>query len=176
MKRSGGLCSGKGLGSLGVWTVIPYHTCTRTDALIMNQGLWVVCFQSMAMMCLSKPKQLYIFFLLVQITFSLIVWFELKERNRVLLLQNVISLPVFCFSNHGYNLSPTLRSVTPPPAVDDMPRKCPQILDGQKADSGNMMGREIDVVGGAKAQSPLPLPDPDARYTFCLDDAAFPLT
>ncbi|XP_047672104.1 LIM and calponin homology domains-containing protein 1a isoform X2 [Tachysurus fulvidraco] len=72
--------------------------------------------------------------------------------------------------------SPTPRSVTPPPAeVDDMPRKCPQILDGQKADIC-MIGGEIDVVGGAQAQSPLPLPDPDARHTFCLDDDVFPLT
>ncbi|XP_060720474.1 LIM and calponin homology domains-containing protein 1a isoform X2 [Tachysurus vachellii] len=72
--------------------------------------------------------------------------------------------------------SPTPRSVTPPPAeVDDMPRKCPQILDGQKADMC-MIGGEIDVVGGAQAQSPLPLPDPDARHTFCLDDDVFPLT
>ncbi|XP_047672106.1 LIM and calponin homology domains-containing protein 1a isoform X4 [Tachysurus fulvidraco] len=79
-------------------------------------------------------------------------------------------------SNHGYTLSPTPRSVTPPPAeVDDMPRKCPQILDGQKADIC-MIGGEIDVVGGAQAQSPLPLPDPDARHTFCLDDDVFPLT
>lgn len=91
-------------------------------------------------------------------------------------LQNVISLPIFCFSNHGYNLSPTHRSLTLPQAVDDMPRKCPHILDGQKADSGNMMGGEIDVVGGAQAQSPLPLPDPDARNTFSLDDDASPLT
>ncbi|MCJ8749203.1 hypothetical protein PDJAM_G00173680, partial [Pangasius djambal] len=69
------------------------------------------------------------------------------------------------------------RSVTPPPAdVDDMPRKCPQILDGQKADTVGMMGGEIDVVGGAQAQSPLPLPVPDARHTFCLDDDVPPLT
>ncbi|KAB5518498.1 hypothetical protein PHYPO_G00166700 [Pangasianodon hypophthalmus] len=68
------------------------------------------------------------------------------------------------------------RSVTPPPAdVDDMPRKCPQILDGQKADTVGMMGGENDVVGGAQAQSPLPLPVPDARYTFCLDDDVSPL-
>ncbi|XP_053086800.1 LIM and calponin homology domains-containing protein 1a isoform X3 [Pangasianodon hypophthalmus] len=79
-------------------------------------------------------------------------------------------------SNHGYNLIPTPRSVTPPPAdVDDMPRKCPQILDGQKADTVGMMGGENDVVGGAQAQSPLPLPVPDARYTFCLDDDVSPL-
>ncbi|KAK3507489.1 hypothetical protein QTP70_027016 [Hemibagrus guttatus] len=97
-----------------------------------------------------------------------------NTQERVLLLQNVISLPIFRFSNHGYSLSPTPRSVTPPPAdVDDMPRKCPQILDGQKADTVGMMGGEIDVVGGAQAQSPLP--DPDAQHTFCLDDV-FPLT
>ncbi|XP_058240612.1 LIM and calponin homology domains-containing protein 1a isoform X2 [Hemibagrus wyckioides] len=78
-------------------------------------------------------------------------------------------------SNHGCKLSPTPRSVTPPPAdVDDLPRKCPQILDGQKADTVGMMGGEIHVVGGAQAQSPLP--DPDARHTFCLDDDVFPLT
>lgn len=65
--------------------------------------------------------------------------------------------------------------MTPPPAdVDDMPRKCLQILDGQKADIVGMMGREIHVVGGAQAQSPLP--DPDPRHTFCLDDDVFPLT
>ncbi|XP_060772524.1 LIM and calponin homology domains-containing protein 1a isoform X9 [Neoarius graeffei] len=80
-------------------------------------------------------------------------------------------------SNHGYNLSPTPRSVTPPPAdVDDIPRKCPQILDVQKADTVGMMDGEIDVVGGAQAQSPLPLPDPDTQHTCCLDDDVFPLT
>ncbi|XP_053533620.1 LIM and calponin homology domains-containing protein 1a isoform X3 [Ictalurus punctatus] len=80
-------------------------------------------------------------------------------------------------SNHGYNLNPTPRSVTPPPAdVDDIPRKCPQILDGEKADTVGMMGGEIDVVGGAQAQRPLLLSDPDARHTFCLDDDVFPVT
>lgn len=111
--------------------------------------------------------------MLVQITFALSGWFKLK----VLLLQNVISLLIFCFSNHDYNLSPTPRSVTLLPAdVDDMPRKFPQILDGQKADTVGMMGGEIDVVGVAQAQSSFPLPDPDARHTFCQDDDVFPLT
>ncbi|KAF4071559.1 hypothetical protein AMELA_G00274730 [Ameiurus melas] len=95
----------------------------------------------------------------------------------MLLLHNVISLPIFCFSNHGYNLSPTPRSVTLPPAdVDDMPRKCPQILDGEKADTVGMMGGKIDVVGGAQAQRTLLLSEPDARHTFCLDDEVFPVT
>ncbi|XP_046698814.1 LIM and calponin homology domains-containing protein 1a isoform X3 [Silurus meridionalis] len=67
--------------------------------------------------------------------------------------------------------SSTPRSVTQPPAdVDDMSRKCPQIMDGQKAGTVGMMGREIDVVGGAQAKSHLPLPDPDARHTYGLDD------
>lgn len=113
----------------------------------------------------------------VQITVSFYGLFELELQYRMLLLHNVISLPIFCFSNHGYNLNPNPRSVTPPPAdVDDIPRKCPQILDGEKADTVGMMGGEIDVVGGAQAQRPLLLSDPDARHTFCLDDDVFPVT
>ncbi|TSO98540.1 LIM and calponin homology domains-containing protein 1 [Bagarius yarrelli] len=78
-------------------------------------------------------------------------------------------------SNHGYNLSPTPRSVTPPPSDgDDIPRKCPQFLDGQKADTVVMMSGEIDAVGGAQAQSSLPWPDPKAWHTCCPDDYVFP--
>lgn len=105
------------------------------------------------------------------------VGLNLKYITECCVLENDISLPIFCFSNHGYNLSPTPRSVTPPPAdIDDIPRKCPQILDVQKADTVGMMDGEIDVVGGAQAQSPLPLPDPDTQHTCCLDDDVFPLT
>lgn len=91
----------------------------------------------------------------------------------MLLLQIVVSPTIFCFSNDDYRFSP--ETVTPPPTeVDDMPRKCPQILDGQKADTAGMTGGEIGVVGGAQAPSPLALPRPYTQCAFHLDDDVLP--
>ncbi|XP_072526839.1 LIM and calponin homology domains-containing protein 1-like isoform X2 [Salminus brasiliensis] len=75
-------------------------------------------------------------------------------------------------SNQGNPPSCTTSAVIPPSAdVENMPEKCPQMLDRQEEFTEGVMGT---VLGGAIAKSPLP--DPNPQRPFWLEDDDLPPT
>ncbi|XP_076846758.1 LIM and calponin homology domains-containing protein 1a isoform X4 [Brachyhypopomus gauderio] len=79
--------------------------------------------------------------------------------------------------NSGRYLSFTPSPVTTPPAdVHNTPRKCAQMMESQETSTVGVMGGATDIVGGVQANSPPPVPAPNPRRAFFLEDDGLPPT
>ncbi|XP_076846768.1 LIM and calponin homology domains-containing protein 1a isoform X13 [Brachyhypopomus gauderio] len=65
---------------------------------------------------------------------------------------------------------------TPPADVHNTPRKCAQMMESQETSTVGVMGGATDIVGGVQANSPPPVPAPNPRRAFFLEDDGLPPT